>query len=94
LGQFMLGAAYGRDAEREADALAIRLMKGAGLDGARLASFLQRVSKAEDAGAGIPAFLSTHPAPAERVDWILGHAGKGNAPFDDAHWSAIKAICS
>ncbi len=57
---------FGRDAEREADAFAVRVMPGAGIDPRGLVSFFQTIQA--EGGPGVPAFLSSHPLPAERIE--------------------------
>ncbi len=63
---------YGRDDEREADALGFRYSKSSGWDPRALEGVfatLGRVSAAAGAG-GMPAWASTHPAPENRVELI------------------------
>jgi predicted Zn-dependent protease len=60
----LLDLKYSRDAEIEADDYAAGLMAGAGLDPAQLAVALERL--ASD-GEHTAAYLSSHPATAERV---------------------------
>jgi predicted Zn-dependent protease len=59
---------YGREQEREADARGIALMAGAGFDPRAAVAFWQRM-QARDTRRE-PAFLSTHPAPADRAERI------------------------
>lgn len=69
----MAGMAYlstfGRDAEREADELAVETLVNAGYDPMGLATMFQTL-QAESGGGGytMPQFLSTHPASAERIE--------------------------
>jgi predicted Zn-dependent protease len=60
----MLDLRYSRDAEREADLYAAHLLKAAGLSANSLAAALERLSGRQKDG---PAYLSTHPATAERI---------------------------
>jgi predicted Zn-dependent protease len=57
---------YGRDAEREADAFAVRVLPRAGYDPDGLASFFETMIH-ESGGGEPPAFLSSHPATHERI---------------------------
>ena len=67
----MLFLKYSRDAERQADDLGLRYIVRDDWDPRRMADVfgtLQRVG--ESAGSGrLPGWLSTHPAPENRVDW-------------------------
>jgi predicted Zn-dependent protease len=67
----MMFLKYSRDAERQADELGLRYIVGDGWDPRRMADVfgtLKRVG--ENAGSGrLPGWLSTHPAPENRVAW-------------------------
>lgn len=56
---------FGREAEREADAFAVDALVAAGIDPSGMVSFFELLAR--EGGSGVPAFLSSHPAPAERV---------------------------
>jgi len=58
-----------REAEREADVLAIETIYKAGYDPDGLLTFFERIQK-ESGGRGIPRFLQSHPLPAERIQAI------------------------
>ena len=62
---FLLNAGYSRAFEREADQFGFALLDRAGIDRAHFVRFLQRL-EAKDGGAGVPAWLSTHPGAEER----------------------------
>jgi len=66
----LAGAAYvyshTREAEREADALAIETIYNAGYDPEGLTRFFEKIKK-ESAGRGVPRFLQSHPLPDERL---------------------------
>jgi predicted Zn-dependent protease len=72
LGQLAIVSAlntFTREAEREADAFAVRVMPQAGLDPEGLVTFFQTLEQetAQSGGSHPPAFLSTHPATEERI---------------------------
>ena len=56
---------FSRDAEREADAFAVRLMWKAGYDPRGLATFFETLKK--KGGRSVPGFLASHPAPSSRI---------------------------
>lgn len=60
----MLDLQYSRNAEREADRYAANLLKAGGLGAASLATALERLGNGKEDS---PAYLSTHPATAERI---------------------------
>ena len=59
----LMGRAYDRDQEREADAEGHALLVDAQIDPRGMTTFFERLAKE---GASVPALLSTHPASAER----------------------------
>ena len=91
-GQALANLSYSRDAEREADRVGIALMHAAGLDATGMAGFFQRLEAAGQDGP--PALLSTHPAPADRVETARALARPGAPPWSDAQWQAIQRICT
>lgn len=56
---------FGRDAEREADDFAVQVLPAAGYDPHGLPSFFETLIA--EGGPRVPEFLSSHPAPAERL---------------------------
>jgi predicted Zn-dependent protease len=56
---------FGREAEREADEFAVEILPRAGYDPEGLLTFFETLER--EGGASPPAFLSSHPAPADRV---------------------------
>jgi predicted Zn-dependent protease len=64
---------HGRDAEREADRLGVAYSAANGWDPAGVAGMLNTLARLDEASGsrkGVPNWLSTHPAPAERVQEI------------------------
>jgi predicted Zn-dependent protease len=63
---------FGRDDEREADALGVRYAVGAGYDPRRTAEFFDVLDRMQErSGGALPGWLSTHPDPADREQRIL-----------------------
>jgi predicted Zn-dependent protease len=71
LGTSVLGTAYlstfTRQAESEADALAVETLIRAGYDPDGMVSFFHTLKKESEAGMQLPQFLSSHPATDERI---------------------------
>jgi predicted Zn-dependent protease len=57
---------FGREAEREADAFAVDALLRAGYDPIGLVTFFELLAR--EPGGGVPQFLSSHPAPGDRVE--------------------------
>ncbi|WP_319243036.1 M48 family metallopeptidase [uncultured Propionivibrio sp.] len=70
----LLEAKYSRDAEREADIFAERLLRANGISPRCLADILQRLDHAESVTGSAPDLLSTHPDTIRRVEAITGGA--------------------
>jgi predicted Zn-dependent protease len=59
---------YGRDDEHESDELGVQYSLAAGYDPERGASFFEVLDRQQqESGQALPGWLSTHPAPADRV---------------------------
>jgi beta-barrel assembly-enhancing protease len=66
----VLSTSYGRDAELESDKWGVRLMAMAGYDPRAMIDVMQILDEASGGAGGPPEFLSTHPKPANRVEYI------------------------
>ena len=81
------------EAELEADVEAVKLLNGAGIDGAGLVDFFDRL----DANAGkledVLAVIGTHPATEERADYVRNNDAVDGPALTDAQWQALKSIC-
>ena len=83
VGLGLLFLKYGRDDEREADALGLRYMTRANYDPRPMAdvfSTLERVSQADAPQGRVPSWLSTHPAPEDRRQRIAALIQELGAP--------------
>jgi Zn-dependent protease with chaperone function len=78
--QFGLGTLllrYGRDYEKQADLLGAQIMARAGYDPralARMFETIERESKSSGGGGGTPQWLSSHPNPGNRTQYITKEA--------------------
>lgn len=66
---------YGRDDELESDALAVRFLIDAGYDPEAMIGVMEILANASK-GGGQPEFMSTHPAPENRVERIRAEIAK------------------
>lgn len=73
----LVGNAYDRDQEREADALGHALLIDAEIDPAGMATFFDRLAAQ---GPDVPALLSTHPGSEERASLARQRGGLDGAP--------------
>jgi predicted Zn-dependent protease len=69
-----------RGAEKEADQLGLRMLTDAGYAPQGMVSFMKKLKS--KTGSGVPTFLSTHPSPNNRVQylqsWVNAQRNKGN----------------
>ncbi len=92
-GADLLNLKFSRDHERDADRTGLDLLVKAGFEPSAMAAFFRKMAAQ---GAGVPAFLSTHPASEERFAEIeravaaLPAAARAAAP-SKIDYAAIKA---
>ncbi|MBM3502424.1 MAG: M48 family metallopeptidase [Alphaproteobacteria bacterium] len=89
--------AFSRDDEREADRSAIVFLQRSAIDPRGLTRVLGVFEKAEQqSGLQLPAYLSTHPATAERR--AAAETANASGPFRPAlgaeQWAALRRICA
>jgi hypothetical protein len=93
--QFGLGAyflKYSREYERQADLLGAQIMARAGYDPRDLARMFETIAK--QGGSGGPEWLSSHPNPGNRTEYILTEAealGTVRGRTDDREFQRVKS---
>jgi len=92
LASSLVGNAYSRDMERQADEIGVELMLNGGLDPHALARFFARLDKKQGRQEKAMAFFSTHPTSAERRDAIQA-VPLHPRPIPEGDWKIIKNIC-
>lgn len=97
LSKLMLGSAYSRENESEADRVSVELMRHAGADPRSINEFFRRIAPLGGKPSVFDA-LSSHPVTADRiaeVERLSADAPKTGKPILDAkEWAALKGICS
>ena len=91
-----MAADYSRGAEREADAVAIRALRKAGISPYPTADFFERIASQEGDLAEAFSYLSTHPMSAERQRKFRasGEHGRSYKPsLSSDEWAALWDIC-
>ena len=89
---------YSRAAEEEADAGGMRLLLAARIDPAGMIAFFEGMEKRRGEAPGLLTYLSTHPAPEERVA-RLTRLARAPVPapsrklLDGYDWADIRRIC-
>lgn len=96
LSKLMLGSAYSRENESEADRVSVELMRHAGADPRAINEFFRRIAPLGGKPSVFDA-LSSHPVTADRiaeVERLSADAPKAGKPILDAgEWAALKGIC-
>jgi predicted Zn-dependent protease len=77
---------YSREFEREADRIGVELAARAGYDPRAAVSLWQKM--AQVSGGGPPEFLSTHPAPQNRIQDLQGYAARVMPLYESARRGA------
>ena len=90
-GRLMLSLSYSRASEAEADRIAYATLQKAGISGAGMQAFFQRMAQGDDE-LQIPAFLSTHPQPAQRA--LAFSQLEGTPGLNAQQWQAVQQLCS
>ena len=93
--QFGLGTLllkYGRDYEKQADLLGAQIMARAGYDPRALARMFETIGKQSEGSGGTPQWLSSHPNPGNRTEYIAKEAAMLTmaAPADDGEFQPMK----
>jgi Zn-dependent protease with chaperone function len=94
--QFGLGTIllkYSREYEKQADLLGAQIMARAGYDPRALAQMFETIARASQSGGGGPQWMSSHPDPGNRTEYITREAGLLRVvnPVDQRDFGAIKS---
>ena len=96
-GQIFLILNNGREAEREADSLAVQYMTASNIDPTALSSFFQKMQSDEASVFDLDlSYFSTHPPLAERIASIDGDSQSTDTYqqiISDEAWAHIQAMC-
>lgn len=83
---------FSRDDEREADAVGAAIMRRAGWDPREMIGFMEMLRRQQGQNPGaVEVFLSSHPAPAERIHQLRRTIKAGGGTRDTATFRTIKA---
>ncbi len=93
LGTTLVRAAYGRKAEQEADALAIRMLNSTGLESLKMADLFERFGRELPELEGALTYLSNHPLSGERAKYIRTYGRVGQPAFAPDVWKLIHSMC-
>jgi hypothetical protein len=94
VGQALVSSAYSRNAERDADSIALDILSGAQISPEGFADFFGRMAEQEGSAAQSLSFISSHPPSDERAR-AAGAVITGNTKpaMSKTDWKALQAIC-
>jgi Zn-dependent protease with chaperone function len=98
-GRLLQELSYGREAERQADAMAVEIMRKTGYDPKGLGKFFKRLQKKEKGSLmdnEFVGYISTHPATSERLEMLekLPSTGGLSERVKTAQLERLKRICA
>ena len=93
LGLAVSNLSYSREAEREADGLALARLTQADIKASGLAEFFAGLKAGQGDTPPVFQLLSTHPSHAARQAFFEAARGRGGPAMSDQAWRALKAIC-
>lgn len=89
----LIAKGYSRNAEREADEIAVLMLNRANIRGDGLVSFFRWVASKQGGAKGLGLYLSTHPDSQARANRIKAQATGTGAAMSKKDWQAIRAMC-
>lgn len=93
-GETLLNRSYSREAELEADRIALQILNNAGIDSQGLAAFFERRQKSRlFSGPRGSDILSTHPSFPARITQARAYEQEGLPAMNDGDWMALQAMC-
>ena len=95
IGVLLTQLSYSREAEREADAHALKILKTAKVSPHGLLDFFDRMAEIEKDGDGGPGVFRSHPQTQERREVVAAAVGYSATPALAAkEWAALQSLCS
>ena len=87
----LLEQAYSREAEAEADRMAVAMLNEAGIDSRGMIDLFESLQQQRE--VSVPEWLSSHPALANRIEAVRPRVKPGEPGMTDADWQAVQAMC-
>lgn len=96
IGHELLTLSYSREAEAEADATGLEILKRAGIGAHGFVALWDRMRNREGKGGAVkpPALLSTHPDSDARATLARAARQTGTPALTAEEWLALRAICT
>ena len=95
MAQSLATSKFSRDAEREADRIAVEMLNRAGISGRGFQAFFQTMARKEGLGdSTVSRYFASHPATGGRAQFVEDRATAAGAAMSDVEWQAIRRMCS
>ena len=95
MAQSLATSSFSRDAEREADRIAVEMLNRTGISGRGFQAFFQTMAgKAGTERKSIGRYFASHPGTGERAQFVKDHATAAGAAMSDAEWRAVRRMCN
>ena len=95
MAQSLATSKFSRDAEREADRVAVEMLNRAGISGRGVQAFFQLVAREDGSGEStIGSYFASHPATGGRAQFVRQHATGAGTAMSDAEWRAVRRMCN
>ena len=92
-GTAFISLGFSREAEAEADRVALALLESGGMGAGGLADFFARLESKQGKLAGAFELLSSHPSHARRRQMFDASRRPGAPALDEASWRDLQSIC-
>lgn len=95
LAQSLATSRFSRDAEREADRVAVEMLNRAGISGRGFQAFFQTIAgKTGQEESTIGRYFASHPATGGRARFVKDRATGAGPAMSDEEWQAVSRMCN
>jgi len=90
----LASSSFSRDAEREADLIAVRMLNATNISGKGFQQFFEKMARKrpQDSESG-DRYFASHPATGARADFVKQRAKGTGKAMTETEWQAVKAMC-
>ncbi len=95
MAQSLVTSKFSRDAEREADRIAVEMLNRTGISARGFQAFFQTMARKEGSGdSTVGRYFASHPATGGRAQFVKDRATGASPAMSAAEWQAIRRMCS
>lgn len=93
IGQTFTALSYGRDLERDADAVGLELLEKENISVKGFQTFFAQLAEDHKNVEDLFKYLSTHPTSASRAALVSKHSNTGKPAMTAEEWTAVRFMC-